>query len=212
MTNPKSSAAGRKVNVLFVCLGNICRSTMAEGVFRNMASSHPLINEIDSAGTGAYHTLEPPDSRTMSTLRRHGITNYEHAARKVTKEDFLHFDYLMAMDKYNLRDLLDVRESVIASLSKSGSVSAQRGNKATRANSAAALAAAGSDAKIAEVRLFGDFGPGGALHDRVGGGEVVQDPYYGGANGFEEVYHQVVRFSKGFLEYLEKNEGGEAEE
>ncbi|PIG84323.1 mannose-6-phosphate isomerase [Aspergillus arachidicola] len=171
------------------------RSPMAEGVFRNMAASHPLINEIDSAGTGAYHTHEPPDPRTMSTLRQHGIKNYNHAARKVTKEDFLTFDYLMAMDKYNLRDLLDVRESVIASLSRS--------KKGTRAASGEA------GAKVAEVRLFGDFGAGGKLHERVGGGEVVQDPYYGGVNGFEEVYQQVVRFSKGFLDYLEKNQGSE---
>jgi low molecular weight phosphotyrosine protein phosphatase len=55
------------------------------------------------------------------------------------------------------------------------------------------------------VRLFGDFGAEGKLHARVGGGEVVQDPYYGGANGFEEVYQQVERFSQGFLDYLEKN-------
>ncbi|EAW23857.1 tyrosine protein phosphatase LTP1 [Aspergillus fischeri NRRL 181] len=200
MTASESPSPEHKVNVLFVCLGNICRSTMAEGVFRNVASTHPLINEIDSAGTGAYHTLEPPDSRTMSTLRRHGITNYDHAARKITKDDFLHFDYLLAMDKYNLRDLLDVRESVVASLRKSG------GAKGTRASSGDA------GAKVAEVRLFGDFGPGGVLHDRVGGGEVVQDPYYGGVNGFEEVYQQVVRFSKSFLEYLEKKQGSEVEE
>ncbi|OGM41210.1 low molecular weight phosphotyrosine protein phosphatase [Aspergillus bombycis] len=188
MTATKTAPSGRQVNVLFVCLGNICRSPMAEGVFRNMAASHPLIDEIDSAGTGAYHTHEPPDSRTMSTLRQHGIKNYNHAARKVTKEDFLTFDYLMAMDKHNLRDLLDVRDSVQASLSKS--------KKA---------------AKVAEVRLFGDFGAGGVLHERVGGGEVVQDPYYGGVNGFEEVYQQVVRFSRGFLDYLEKNQGDEAD-
>ncbi|CAP85834.1 Pc20g05050 [Penicillium rubens Wisconsin 54-1255] len=157
-------------SVLFVCLGNICRSPMAEGVFRNLAATHPSIGEIDSAGTAAYHSLEPPDSRTMSTLRRHKITGYDHAARKVTREDFLTFDYLLAMDKSNLRDLEDVRDS-----------------------------------KVAEVRLFGDFGKGGKLHERVGGGEVVKDPYYGGANGFEEVYQQVTRFSQNFMEYLEQN-------
>ncbi|KAA8647168.1 hypothetical protein EYZ11_003873 [Aspergillus tanneri] len=204
MTKPTST--GAKVNVLFVCLGNICRSPMAEGVFRNLASSHPLINEIDSAGTGAYHALEPPDSRTLSTLRKHGITNYNHAARKITKEDFLTFDYLLAMDKHNLRDLLDVRDSVLASMNNKSSDVASRGTKGTRAATAAALAASGeAGAKVADVRLFGDFGADGVLHDRVGGGEVVQDPYYGGVNGFEEVYHQVNRFSKGFLEYLEKN-------
>lgn len=182
---------------------------MSEGVFRNMAASHPLINEIDSAGTGAYHATDPPDPRTMSTLRRHGITDYDHAARLVTKEDFLAFDYLLAMDKYNLRDLLDERESVVASLRKSGGVSGSRGAKGTRAGKAAAIAgAADGKARVAEVRLFGDFGAG-VSHGRVGGGEVVKDPYYGGANGFEEVYQQVTRFSRGFLNYIEEKHGPE---
>lgn len=179
---------------------------MSEGVFRHMAASHPEINHIDSAGTGAYHTSEPPDPRTMSTLRRHGISNYNHAARMVTKEDFLDFDYVMAMDKYNLEDLVDLRASVLASLGKSGG-NVSRGTKGTRAKTSAALENAGADAKVAEVRLFGDFGTGGVLHQRVGGGEVVRDPYYGGANGFEEVYQQVARFSRGFLDYLEKRHG-----
>lgn len=181
---------------------------MAEGVFRNLAASHSsLVSEIDSAGTGAYHTMEPPDSRTMSTLRRHGITDYSHAARKVTKEDFLNFDYLLAMDKYNLRDLLDTRESVIRSVKKkSGMLAAPLSHsRVTRAGTEAAIAERAADAKVADVRLFGDFGAKGKLHAHVGGGEVVQDPYYGGANGFEEVYQQVERFSQGFLDYLEKN-------
>lgn len=174
---------------------------MAEGVFRNVASAHPAIGEIDSAGTGAYHTDEPPDPRTMSTLRRHGITTYTHAARKVNQDDFVKFDYLLAMDKYNLRDLLDEREYVIKTLRKKADPKSAAKN--TRAATEAAIGAHGAEAKVAEVRLFGDFGKGGVLHDRVGGGEVVQDPYYGGVNGFEDVYQQVVRFSQGFLDYLE---------
>ncbi|EPS26918.1 hypothetical protein PDE_01858 [Penicillium oxalicum 114-2] len=177
-------SAQRPVNVLFVCLGNICRSTMAEGVFRNVAQTHDLIGKIDSAGTAAYHAGEGPDSRTMATLRRHGITGYKHAARRVTKEDFVKFDYVLGMDQSNLQDLLEVRDSVVAGLRRKAATS-------------------GDDVQVAEVRLFGDFGKGGKLHARVGGGEVVDDPYYGGANGFEEVYKQVVRFSESFLEYLE---------
>ncbi|KAL4763905.1 tyrosine protein phosphatase LTP1 [Aspergillus foveolatus] len=202
MTAPNPSN-GQPVNVLFVCLGNICRSPMAEGVFRNIAANHPLINNIDSAGTGAYHAGEPSDSRTMSTLRRHNIRNYHHLARKVTLEDFLNFDYLFAMDEYNLEDLLELRASILSSSSKSAGRAAR--GKGTRAATAASIAASvEAGAKVAEVRLFGDYGPGGTLHERVGGGEVVQDPYYGGANGFEEVYQQVVRFSTNFLQYLEK--------
>ncbi|KAJ5780778.1 Protein-tyrosine phosphatase low molecular weight mammalian [Penicillium paradoxum] len=198
-----SNSNGRPVSVLFVCLGNICRSPMAEGVFRNLAATHPSIGEIDSAGTAAYHSLEPPDSRTMSTLRHHKIANYEHAARKVTREDFLTFDYLLAMDKANLSDLLDVRESVIATLQRKTDTKAK--SKSSRSHVDAAIGAYAADAKVAEVRLFGDFGKGGKLHERVGGGEVVKDPYYGGANGFEEVYQQAVRFSQNFMDYLEQN-------
>lgn len=99
------SGSSGQVNVLFVCLGNICRSPMAEGVFRSLAKNNPQIGEIDSCGTGAYHTLEPPDYRTMATLQKNGITGYDHGARKVTDKDFHDFDYMFAMDSWNLRDL-----------------------------------------------------------------------------------------------------------
>ncbi|KAL2852322.1 phosphotyrosine protein phosphatase I superfamily [Aspergillus pseudodeflectus] len=201
---PPSPSNGRKANVLFVCLGNICRSTMAEGVFRSVAAAHPLINKIDSCGTGAYHAGEGADRRTMATLRRHGINDYKHAARKITLQDFLEFDYLLAMDQYNLEDLLDLRSSVIASQKNPGSNRPARDRGTREAMTATLDANVERDAQIAEVRLFGDFRPGGTLTQRIGGGEVVEDPYYGGADGFEEVYEQVVQFSKNFLEHLEK--------
>jgi hypothetical protein len=81
--------ASEPISVLFVCLGNICRSTMAEGIFRSIVAKPPyqaLISEVDSCGTGAYHTGSSPDSRTMSTLEDNGITDYDHAARKVSFE------------------------------------------------------------------------------------------------------------------------------
>lgn len=88
------------------------RSTMAEGVFRSLAKNDPRIGEIDSCGTGAYHTLDPPDHRTMATLRKNGINDYDHGARQVTKEDFNDFDYIFAMDAYNLRDLQKMQRRV----------------------------------------------------------------------------------------------------
>ncbi|KAH6627190.1 protein-tyrosine phosphatase [Chaetomium sp. MPI-SDFR-AT-0129] len=97
-----------QLSVLFVCLGNICRSTMAEGVFQSLAKQQPyedLVGKIDSCGTGAYHVGEDPDDRTMSTLKDHGITNYIHHARKVHDSDFDKFDYIFAMDRGNLEDL-----------------------------------------------------------------------------------------------------------
>lgn len=75
------------VSVLFVCLGNICRSTMAEGVFQHLTSKAPykgLVSKLDSCGTGAYHVGDDPDDRTLETLQKHGVTDYEHAARKVS--------------------------------------------------------------------------------------------------------------------------------
>lgn len=70
-----------------------------------MTKFNPRIGEVDSAGTGAYHTNEPPDDRTMETLEKHGIVGYDHGARKVEKEDLNNFDYIFAMDRHNLQSL-----------------------------------------------------------------------------------------------------------
>ena len=78
---------------------------MAEGVFRSLTKSNPRIGVVDSAGTGAYHTLDPPDDRTLETLRKHRITDYDHGARQVRQDDFENFDYIFAMDAYNFSDL-----------------------------------------------------------------------------------------------------------
>lgn len=102
------------VSVLFVCLGNICRSTMAEGIFQSIAKEDKYqgkIGKIDSCGTAAYHTGESPDSRTLSTLEDNGITNYDHAARRFNPKDFERFDYIFAMDRSNLHDLQKLRRS-----------------------------------------------------------------------------------------------------
>ncbi len=97
---------GSQQALLFVCLGNICRSPTAEGVMRDLLRREGLQGEIrlDSAGTGAWHIGEPPDARATAAARARGIA-LEGAARQVRAEDFEDFDVLLAMDGRNVRDL-----------------------------------------------------------------------------------------------------------
>lgn len=95
------------VRVLFVCLGNICRSPLAEGVFRHLVDEAGLAAQIgaDSAGTGNWHVGQPPDPRAQATAARRGIDIARQRARQVAAVDFNDFDYMLAMDSSNLRDL-----------------------------------------------------------------------------------------------------------
>lgn len=94
-------------SILFVCLGNICRSPLAEGVFRHQVGDAGLDDrfEIDSAGTGGWHVGNPPDPRSSAVALQHGVSLAGQAARQVTADDFDHFDWIVAMDRSNLRDL-----------------------------------------------------------------------------------------------------------
>ncbi len=91
--------------VLFVCLGNICRSPLAEGVFRQLCADAGQAVEIDSAGTGAYHVGEAPDRRMRQVARTHGIDIDNLRGRQVSRDDFRTFDLILAMDRSNLRNL-----------------------------------------------------------------------------------------------------------
>jgi len=94
------------INVLFVCLGNICRSPMADGVFQNMVAEAGLSAQIhvDSAGTAGYHVGETAHSGTLKTLKKHGI-NYTSRSRQLHHQDFDKFDYILAMDEDNLASI-----------------------------------------------------------------------------------------------------------
>jgi protein-tyrosine phosphatase len=120
-------------SVLFVCLGNICRSPMAEAVFRHaLDTSSPAAGRVrcDSAGTAGHHAGEAPHRSTLAVLREYGIAT-SHRARQVTRDDFHAFDLLLAMDQSNLADLR-------------------------------AIAPAGSSAKLALLRSFDPSAPAGA--------------------------------------------------
>ncbi|KAK0996411.1 Low molecular weight phosphotyrosine protein phosphatase [Friedmanniomyces endolithicus] len=173
---PPGGQPPKPVSILFVCLGNICRSPMAEGAFRHLThfgtpQQHPLIAHIDSCGTGAYHAGDLSDTRTMSVLKDNGITDYRHQARKVTIEDFREYDYVLGMDEDNVEDLRDL----VKRAAKKGALS---GDEAGR------------------IHMYGEFG--GKTK-----GEEIGDPYYGGRDGFEVAYEQVTRFGKALLRHIE---------
>lgn len=92
-------------SVLFVCLGNICRSPLAEAALRAEAIAAGLAISIDSAGTGGWHAGSPPDPRAIAEAERHGIDISHYRARQVRVEDFRHFGQIFALDQQNLRDL-----------------------------------------------------------------------------------------------------------
>ncbi|UAB76934.1 low molecular weight phosphotyrosine protein phosphatase [Erythrobacter sp. SCSIO 43205] len=88
--------------VLFVCLGNICRSPMAEGAFRQAATDAGLKVAVDSAGTASYHIGTPPDPRAIKVARRHGVDIAQGRGRQLCEQDFEQFTHIFALDTANL--------------------------------------------------------------------------------------------------------------
>jgi protein-tyrosine phosphatase len=103
-------SAKKPVKILFVCMGNICRSPTAHAVFREVVREAGLLNviEIDSAGTHAYHVGNPPDKRSMQTAKARGIEMQDLRARKVDFADLIEFDYVLPMDEENRAILFDM--------------------------------------------------------------------------------------------------------
>jgi protein tyrosine phosphatase len=100
----------KKVAVLFVCLGNICRSPTAHGLFRQLVAEHNLSHciEIESAGTSGWHIDEPPDPRSVSAAKSRGCDISDLRGRKFEAVDFNHYDYILAMDTANLDHLIEL--------------------------------------------------------------------------------------------------------
>ena len=95
------------IKILFVCLGNICRSPLAEALFKHKIKQlkWKQFFYVDSCGTGDYHISSQPDPRTIQSATKHGV-EISHACRQLVKADITNFDYIMAMDKSNLRNIL----------------------------------------------------------------------------------------------------------
>lgn len=101
----------KRIGVLFVCMGNICRSPTAEGVFRAVAERGGMAKRlrIDSAGTHDYHVGEPPDARAIASALRRGYDIGRLRARQIAPRDFAWFDWILAMDRHNLKEVTSRR-------------------------------------------------------------------------------------------------------
>ena len=132
-----------------VCLGNICRSPLAEGILRSKVNPEKIF--IDSAGTAAYHIGEPPDPRSISVALKYGIDLRSQKARKLILRDFMKFDRIYAMDEYNYQKIISLAQN--------------------------------DDDKKKVKMILNEVTPAQNLS--------VSDPYYGGDQGFEEVYQML---------------------
>ena len=136
--------------VLMVCLGNICRSPLAQGILESKIDASMQI-EVDSAGTAAWHSGNKPDNRSILVAKKYGIDISNQKARLFTPDDFNNFDYIYVMDQSNFKNVMQLAPS-----------------NNTRAK-----------VEIILNELYPDEN------------REVPDPYYGGANGFEEVYNML---------------------
>ena len=151
--------------ILFVCMGNICRSPTADGVFRQKVADHGLndLVRVDSAGTHNYHPGSPPDTRAQAAAAKRGYDLSSLRARQITAADYASFDLILVMDQDNLAVLQDDCPS-------------EHQHK---------------------LRLLTEF-------CQVHKASVVPDPYYGGADGFEQVLDLVEDACEGLLAHVKR--------
>jgi len=155
----------QKTAVLFVCLGNICRSPLAHGIFQHLVDQSNLSDRfrIDSCGTGAWHVGNPPDPRSIQTAALYNIDLTTQRARQFDpSSDIERFQWIIPMDAANKRDLI-----------KLGTPKSQ-------------------------LHLMRSFDP------TLSSPQDVPDPYYGGDDGFDKVYHMLTRACEGLLDHLER--------
>ncbi len=154
----------QRIRVLFVCLGNICRSPLAEAIFKHKVKARGWdhLLEADSCGTGNYHIGSQPDPRTIANARKNQVP-IDHCARQLAPADLDDFDYILAMDANNFSDIMRLPN------------------------------AARYEEKI---RLMRDYDP------RLKGAEVP-DPYFGGEEGFQNVFEILDQVMEKFLDNLQ---------
>lgn len=181
----------QKIKVLFVCLGNICRSPLAEGIFNKKIAEKGLsaVFESDSAGTADYHIGKPADERTLRNAEKNAV-KISHSARQIASPDLSNYDYILAMDAENMEKINTLAEA---------------------------------DAQIdGKIFLMRDFEPGAhpgftakeeqpytninslseTSDDPLTPDRDVPDPYYGGDEGFQEVFNILERTVENFIQYV----------
>ena len=149
--------------ILMVCLGNICRSPLAEGILQSKVDPEKII--VDSAGTGGYHIGNLPDGRSIKVAQSHGIDITRQRCRKFTIDDFKNFNIIYVMDHNNYEAIMTLTTNA---------------------------------SEIAKVRLL--------LNEVKLDVNEVPDPYYGGENGFEHVFHLIDTACDMIAKKLEHNE------
>ncbi len=168
----------KPLKIMFVCSGNICRSPLAHRVLEHLAAERGIAVSVESSGTGSWHVGEEVDSRMRATAARRGLT-LSHRARRLSASDLERYDLLFAMDGSHYRD--------IVSLGRRGA----------------------SDDISRRLYLFRQFDPASAGGDTARlpipreAALNVPDPYYGGDDGFEEVYRIVERTCGVILDAVE---------
>ena len=151
--------------ICFVCLGNICRSPTAEGIFQHLVNQRGLQSYfyIDSAGTSAYHIGEPANSKSQWVANQQGVKLHSKA-RRFEPADLEEFDLILAMDSENYSNIIRLDKN-------------------------------GSDAE--KIKMMRDFEPKPDSRD-------VPDPYYGGMDGFQNVFDVIMRSCEGLLDEIEE--------
>ncbi|PZX39127.1 protein-tyrosine phosphatase [Nonlabens dokdonensis] len=150
-----------KTNILMICLGNICRSPLAEGLMRSKLNFTKFT--VDSAGTSGGHKGEAPDKRSIAVAKKNSLDITKQKSRKLLKEDFQEFDFLYVMDESNYRDVVSM--------------------------------AATDEERNKVIKILDEVFPGENLD--------VPDPYYGGSQGFENVYKMLDRATDAIAKKLD---------
>lgn len=151
------------MKVLFVCLGNICRSPLAEGLFKHHVKELNLDFECDSCGTGNWHQGEKPDSRMIQTAKKNGI-ELNHRARQIKSSDFEEFDHIFVMDHQNHSDVIGLKPELAD-----------------------------------KIKLI-------TAYNQNYNGEIIPDPYFGGQEGFDQVFDMLNHITKDLAIHLSKSQ------